>query len=98
MKWSAAAFAVALAGCAAASEPPTSVVPDVPRELTYCQALPASPPVLPPVVTTDRLAAGFHDLELARQSERARGADCAGKLQRLNDWIRDFLRSFPHAV
>lgn len=54
-----------------------------------CPPAPAAPPLLPVVVTTERLRTGFDALETARQAERKRGDACAELLRRLNQWIKD---------
>lgn len=43
--------------------------------------------MLPPIVTTERLQAGYADMDTARKAERKRGDACASKLQQLLDWI-----------
>jgi hypothetical protein len=79
-----------LTGCAGALPPVPAPAP--PAGLTSCPAPGPAPPVLPAVVTTDRLRSGFHALELALASERARLLDCAGRLAALNSWISDHVK------
>jgi hypothetical protein len=79
-----------LASCAASVPPaPPRQIADIPAELMTCPAPPPEPPLLPPIVTTDRLKSGFHALDVARQAERRRGDICAERLEQLNLWIRE---------
>jgi hypothetical protein len=45
--------------------------------------------LLPVVVTTDRLRAGFDALETARKAERKRGDACAAAVRQLYQWIKE---------
>ncbi len=75
----AAALAVLLAGCAA---------PTVPSDLRSCANQPPTPASLRRVHTHAEGGAFAIRLELAREAERARGDECADKLQRLNEWMK----------
>lgn len=75
---------MALAGCAAGTERRALMVP---ADMTTCMPTP-DVPAAPPRVRTPAILANFAiRLELAREAERARGDDCAAKLQSLSAFV-----------
>lgn len=82
MRYPVAFLLLALAGCVHTPAPPR---PDPP--LLVCPASRPEPLALPRIVSLDRLAAAYHDLDVARIAERRRGDACAETVRRLHAWI-----------
>lgn len=64
----------------------SACVAEVPVELRACAAPVAEPAPLPRVRDLDQLGRFAVRVELAREAERRRGDDCAGKVRALNAW------------
>lgn len=77
-----------LVACAAK---PEMVALKVPDDFLTCHKAVSAPAAMPPITTVDVLKTWARNTELARRATEAARADCAERLQRLNDWLQQFI-------
>lgn len=78
-----------LVACAAKPEPMATV--EVPIEFRACHKAVVAPTPLPLLTTVEVLKTWARNTELARRNSEAARADCAERLQRLNEWLQHFM-------
>ncbi len=71
------AVLLTIAGCTA-----------TPPDLHGCMAPHAAPASLPRVLDPAQLRVAYGRLWVVDMADRARGDDCADRLQRLNEWVK----------